>query len=104
MLFRQVARQVPWVVRSFQLSEVTDVPTLRSQMKEEFRKNRHVQNSETLDMLLFKAQDELKQLMTKDYQRHHLIERFVQKPESSKLQHGTPPNQSNFLTSFLRGH
>ena len=104
MLFRHLARQVPWMLRSFQLEEATDVPTFRSKLADEFRKNRHLTNYKALDMMLFKAQDDLTQLMTKDYQRHHLVEKFLQKPEPSTLQHGVPSDQSSFLTNFLRGH
>lgn len=99
-----MARQVPWILRSFQLEEVTTKERLREQLADEFRKYKHVKDRKTIDMLLFRAQDELTQIMCHDYQRHHLIEKFVQRPPQSKLQHGIASGQSKFLNDFLRGN
>ncbi len=40
----QVCRWLPWTVRNYKLDELTDVPTLRSNVAYLFRKGAHIED------------------------------------------------------------
>ena len=99
----QVCRQVPWAMREFFLEEVTTTAKFRSQLANEWRRHR-TDDSRVIDVMLFKANQELVTVLAHHFQRHHLITKYVA-PESNAINRrsksGKP--QSKFLSAFLDG-
>lgn len=99
----QVCRQVPWAMREFFLEEVTTTAKFRSQLANEWRRHR-TDDHRVIDVMLFKANQELVTVLAHHFQRHHLITKYVA-PESNAINRrsksGKP--QSKFLSAFLDG-
>jgi len=74
--FREICREVPWVVKNYQLGEITTVGRLRSQLATHFRRV-ETDNPKVIDLMLFKGQAEVHEMMAHYTQRHHLITRYV---------------------------
>ena len=55
----QVCRWVPWTVRNYKLEELTDVPTLRSNLAFMFRQSAHLKDPRVVDILIYKGREEL---------------------------------------------
>ena len=97
----QVCREVPWIMRTYWLEEVTTTAQLRSRLANEFRRA-STDNPAVIDVMLFKGAQELVTVMAHHFQRHHLITKFVA-PESNAIVKKTAKPQSKFLASFLSG-
>ena len=97
----QVCREVPWIMRTYWLEEVTTPAQLRSRLANEFRRA-STTNPAVIDVMLFKGAQELVTVMAHHFQRHHLITKFVA-PESNAIVKKTAKPQSEFLASFLSG-
>jgi len=70
--FREICREIPWVVKNYQLGEITTVGRLRSQLSSHFRRV-ETDNPKVIDLLLFKGQAEVHEVMAHYTQRHHLV-------------------------------
>lgn len=70
--FREICREVPWVVKNYQLGEITTVGRLRSQLASHFRRV-ETDNPKVIDLMLFKGQAEVHEMMAHYTQRHHLV-------------------------------
>jgi len=70
--FREICREVPWVVKNYQLGEITTVGRLRSQLATHFRRV-ETDNPKVIDLMLFKGQAEVHEMMAHYTQRHHLV-------------------------------
>uniref|UniRef100_A0A7S0D1E4 NADH dehydrogenase [ubiquinone] 1 alpha subcomplex subunit 6 n=1 Tax=Micromonas pusilla TaxID=38833 RepID=A0A7S0D1E4_MICPS len=99
--FREVCREVPWIMRTYWLEEVTTAAQLRSRLANEFRRA-STDNPAVIDVMLFKGAQELVTVMAHHFQRHHLITKFVA-PESNAIVKKTNKPQSKFLANFLSG-
>ena len=97
----QVCREVPWIMRTYWLEEVTTTAQLRSRLANEFRRA-STDNPAVIDVMLFKGAQELVTVMAHHFQRHHLITKFVA-PESNAIVKKTNKPQSKFLANFLSG-
>ena len=105
-LFRQVCRELPWVVRNYQLQDVTNVAGLRKVVAGEFRKNVQVTDKQMIDLLLFKANAEITNLLGHHTQRHRILTRYVEKGVKvapTHVQVAGGKNASSFLEGFLQG-
>ncbi|MED6113427.1 hypothetical protein PIB30_070706 [Stylosanthes scabra] len=75
--FKTACRSLPTVMHIYNLDDVTSISELRSTVASEIRKNSHVTNPKVIDMLLFKAFEELKNVVDMAKQRHHIIGQYV---------------------------
>jgi|TARA_B110000977_G_scaffold22952_1_gene27614 NADH dehydrogenase (ubiquinone) 1 alpha subcomplex subunit 6 len=88
-------------MRTYWLEEVTTTARLRSRLANEFRRAT-TDNPAVIDIMLFKATQEMVTVMAHHFQRHHMISKFIE-PESNAIVKNTEKPQSTFLTSFLSG-
>ena len=58
LFYREVCREVPWLMKTYFLEEVTTIPKLRSQLADVFRKNKS-NDKNVVDVLLFKGNQEM---------------------------------------------
>ncbi|WOK95945.1 hypothetical protein Cni_G04652 [Canna indica] len=75
--FKLACRSLPSVMEIYNLDDVVTVSQLRSTISAEIRKNAHITNPKVIDLLLFKATEELSNVVTHSKQRHHLIGQYV---------------------------
>jgi hypothetical protein len=68
----QLAREIPWIMRNYQLDEITTRAALRRQLSDHFRRTQTT-NPKVIDILLFKGQAEAHEVMAHYTQRHHLV-------------------------------
>ncbi|KAK3282950.1 hypothetical protein CYMTET_9337 [Cymbomonas tetramitiformis] len=101
MLFREVCREMPWIVENYWLNEVTTVSKLRSQVANEFRKVQ-TDNSKVVDVLIFKGQAEITDILGHHFNRHHLITKYVAPMTEDKILINQTTKKSAFLTNFLK--
>lgn len=73
-LVPQLCREIPWIMKNYQLGEITTRSRLRSQLAEHFRRVQ-TDNPKVIDVLLFKGQAEAHETMAHYTQRHHLVRR-----------------------------
>lgn len=88
-------------MREYFLEEVTTTQKFRSQLANEWRRHQ-TEDPRVIDVMLFKASQELVTVLAHHFQRHHLITKFVA-PESNAIVKGTSKPQTKFLSSFLGG-
>ena len=88
----QVCREVPWIMRTYWLEEVTTPAQLRSRLANEFRRA-STTNPAVIDVMLFKGAQELVTVMAHHFQRHHLITKFVA-PSPPARSSRKPPSRS----------
>ena len=55
----QVCRCLPWITRPYKLDELSDVPTLRTNVAKLFRQHETVVTPEVIDLLIYKGREEL---------------------------------------------
>ncbi|KAF5182950.1 NADH dehydrogenase [ubiquinone] 1 alpha subcomplex subunit [Thalictrum thalictroides] len=75
--FKQACRSIPTVMEIYNLDDVCTISHLRSTISAEIRKNAHITNPKVIDMLLFKAMEELNNVVEHAKQRHHIIGQYV---------------------------
>jgi hypothetical protein len=68
----QLAREIPWIMKNYQLEEITTRPVLRRQLADHFRRVK-TDNPKVIDVLLFKGQAEAHEVLAHYTQRHHLV-------------------------------
>ncbi|KAE8038432.1 hypothetical protein FH972_010943 [Carpinus fangiana] len=99
--FRAACRSLPTVMEIYNLDDVATVSQLRSTVASEIRKNSHVTNPKVIDMLLFKAMEELGNVVEHAKQRHHIIGQYVVGRQGLVQDVGTKDQGiSNFLKTF----
>ncbi|XP_062093113.1 NADH dehydrogenase [ubiquinone] 1 alpha subcomplex subunit 6 [Humulus lupulus] len=103
--FRTACRSIPSIIDIYNLDDVVTVSQLRSTIASQIRKNSHSTNPKVIDMLLFKATEELNNILEHAKQRHHLIGQYV------VGQHGLAQDlnfkdqaTSPFLTNFYKSN
>ncbi|KAF8369857.1 hypothetical protein HHK36_032116 [Tetracentron sinense] len=75
--FRTACRSIPSIMEIYNLHEVATISQLRSSISTQIRKNAHITNPKVIDMLLFKAIEELNNIAEHAKQRHHIIGQYV---------------------------
>ncbi|XP_052180136.1 NADH dehydrogenase [ubiquinone] 1 alpha subcomplex subunit 6 [Diospyros lotus] len=99
--FRSACRSIPTVMDIYNLQDVASPTQLRSTIASEIRKNSHVTNPKVIDMLLFKAMEELNDIAEHAKQRHHIIGQYVVGRTGLVQDLGTKDQGiSNFLKNF----
>jgi NADH dehydrogenase (ubiquinone) 1 alpha subcomplex subunit 6 len=106
-LYRDVCREIPWVMDNYSMNEVTTATKLRRAVKDVMRakieelemKTRPENRANALDIALWRAREELIALEAHHYQRHHLITRFV----NPRAVNASKAKRSAFVDDFLSG-
>ncbi|KAJ4980181.1 hypothetical protein NE237_010961 [Protea cynaroides] len=75
----EACRSIPTIMDIYYLEDVVTKSELRSSVSAEIRKNAHVKDPKVIDMLLFKAAEELGNIVQHAKQRHHIIGQYVVK-------------------------
>ena len=97
----QVARTLPWVVKTYKLDELTSVGELRSNIAKLFRQHEGVRDERVIDLLVYKGREELEMVLLNHKQRHHLVSSYVQNPA---LREDKPSGMSPFMEAFLKSN
>ncbi|KAJ3022582.1 NADH dehydrogenase 1 alpha subcomplex subunit 6 ndufa6 [Thoreauomyces humboldtii] len=109
-LFRDSMRAAPDIIEQFRMPY--PVWKMRQRMREEFDKNRHVENHQVVDILLFKGRNELTETLEQWKQDDH-VQRFFEnstyaQPERKVRPHeddnGRGKGNSEFLAQFYEGN
>ncbi|KAG0232269.1 hypothetical protein BGW42_000084 [Actinomortierella wolfii] len=92
-LYRDFQRGVPEIMRT----HLIDLPTsqIRSKIREEFERHRHVKDLAVIDILILKGRQEYQETMNAWKQETHIM-RYFAKDEA-------PPKPEGFLEKFLAG-
>ncbi|RWR75928.1 NADH dehydrogenase ubiquinone 1 alpha subcomplex subunit 6 [Cinnamomum micranthum f. kanehirae] len=103
--FKAACRSIPTVIDIYNLHDVATVSQLRSTIASEIRKNAHINNPKVIDMLLFKAMEELNNVVEHAKQRHHLIGQYVVGRDGLIKDVGTKDQgASEFLKHFYKSN
>ncbi|XP_028784307.1 NADH dehydrogenase [ubiquinone] 1 alpha subcomplex subunit 6 [Neltuma alba] len=103
--FRTACRSIPTIMEVYNLSEVVTPSQLRSTVSSEIRKNSHVTNPKVIDLMLFKAMEELKDIVDHAKQRHHIIGLYVVGKQGLVQDLGTKDQGiSPFLKNFYKSN
>ncbi|KAF7836198.1 NADH dehydrogenase [ubiquinone] 1 alpha subcomplex subunit 6 [Senna tora] len=103
--FRTACRSIPIVMDVYNLHEIVSPSQLRSTVASEIRKNTHITNPKVIDMMLFKAMEELKDIVDHAKQRHHIIGQYVVGKEGLVKDVGTKDQDvSTFLKNFYKSN
>jgi NADH dehydrogenase (ubiquinone) 1 alpha subcomplex subunit 6 len=97
-----VARCLPYVLKQYNLQELTTVSELRSNLTKVFRRYENVEKPEVVNLLVYKGREELEMILMQHKQRHHLISEYVKNPALDKVE--KPKTMSSFLESFLKSN
>ncbi|GMY22765.1 NADH dehydrogenase [ubiquinone] 1 alpha subcomplex subunit 6 [Fagus crenata] len=103
--FRSACRSIPTIMDIYNLDDVASISQLRSTIAAEIRKNSHITNPKVIDMLLFKAMEELNNITEHAKQRHHIIGQYVVGRQGLVQDLGTKDQGiSNFLKKFYNSN
>jgi len=91
-LYRAWYRQLPYVMLDYDIPK--QLPDLKAKLREEFLKNKHVEDIRVIDMLVIKGQMELKETAEQWKQKGHIMNYFKESIE---------PKPKGFLSKFLAG-
>jgi len=91
-LYRAWHRQLPYIILDYDVPKT--LPQLQVKLREEFLKNKHVQDIRVVDMLCLKGQMELKEVAERWKQNCHIMTYFKETVE---------PKPQGFLSKFLTG-
>ncbi|KAH7315620.1 hypothetical protein KP509_21G057700 [Ceratopteris richardii] len=102
-LFKDSCRALPAIMDIYILQDTVSLSDLRSRIASEFRKHEGVKNPQVADLLIFKGQEELNNILTQSKQRHHIITQYVVGTEGmvQPLKLGiVDHDESDFLRKF----
>ncbi|CAI9765039.1 unnamed protein product [Fraxinus pennsylvanica] len=103
--FKTACRSIPTIMDIYILDDVAKPSELRSTVASEIRKNAHVTDPKVIDMLLFKATEELSNIVEHAKQRHHIIGQYVVGRQGLTQDLGIKDQgNSNFLKNFYSGN
>ncbi|XP_014280968.1 NADH dehydrogenase [ubiquinone] 1 alpha subcomplex subunit 6 [Halyomorpha halys] len=91
-LYKTWYRQVPYIVLDFDIPK--NIEQCRAKLKEEFKRNAHVQDIRVIDMLVIKGQMELKETVHGWKTKGHVMAYFKDTQE---------PKPEGFLNKFISG-
>ncbi|BES95824.1 unnamed protein product [Nesidiocoris tenuis] len=89
-LYRAWYRQIPYIVLEYDIPK--NIKQCRAKLREEFDKNKHVQDVRIIDMLVIKGQMELKETVNIWKQNGHIMDYFKETWEEKP---------KDFLSKFL---
>ncbi|WZN59384.1 hypothetical protein HKI87_01g09100 [Chloropicon roscoffensis] len=94
--YRTVCRYLPTLMEMYKLDELTTIRTLQHNIKQKFYENKTVKDPNRINVMVHKADEELRLLLRMHKQRHHVITKYVvmHDPFATKA----PP--SGFLAQF----
>ncbi|KAI5056027.1 hypothetical protein GOP47_0029548, partial [Adiantum capillus-veneris] len=101
--FKDCCRALPTIIHVYILDETISRAELRSKIASEFRKHENVQNPQVIDMLVFKGQEELHNILSHSKQRHHILSEYIVGQEGlvQPLKLGIADHgESDFLKKF----
>ncbi|KMZ62648.1 NADH dehydrogenase [ubiquinone] 1 alpha subcomplex subunit 6 [Zostera marina] len=102
---RTACRSLPKIMQIYNIEEVVTISQLRSTISKEIRKNENIDNPKVIDMLLFKAMEELNNVTEHAKQRHHLIGQYVVGHKGLVNEtHEKDKGSSEFLKQFYAGN
>ena len=106
--YRDICREIPWIMDNYSLREVTTETRLRRAVKDLLRANManierypEEKRAGVLDVALLRAREELVAVEAHHYQRHHLITNFVNASAVKANADGKDEGKSAFLRDFL---
>ncbi|KAM1176023.1 hypothetical protein ACFX15_027844 [Malus domestica] len=103
--FRAACRSIPTIMEIYNLDDVVTPSHLRTVVASEIRKNANVTNPKVIDMLLFKAMEELNNITEHAKQRHHIIGQYVVGQQGLLQDSGTKDQgTSAFLKEFYKSN
>ena len=101
--FKSACRSIPTIMEIYNLHDVASPSQLRSTIAAQVRKNAHISNPKVIDMLLFKAMEELGNIVEHAKQRHHIIGQYVVGQHGLVLDLGSKDEgNSDFLKNFYK--
>ena len=92
---------MPYILKQYNLQELTTVAELRGNLGKLFRKYEHIEKPGVVDLLVYKGREELEMILMQHKQRHHLIAEYLKNPALYKQK---PSTMSPFLESFLKSN
>ncbi|BFZ55322.1 ndufa6 NADH-ubiquinone oxidoreductase subunit [Savitreella phatthalungensis] len=96
-LYRDFQRCVPEMVNMYNLE--IPISTVRSKVRQEFERNRYVQDLGVTDVLIFKAHAEFQELNNFWKQQTHVMKYFTQEDDTVSNKH----LPDTFMGRFLEG-
>jgi NADH dehydrogenase (ubiquinone) 1 alpha subcomplex subunit 6 len=93
-LYRQWLKAAPEIVDLYKLE--VDEFAFRRRIRQEFEKNRYVNDIQIVDILLFKGRTELEETLNAWKQPTHVMRYFVSDPYAK-------PRKADFLSNFYNG-
>jgi NADH dehydrogenase (ubiquinone) 1 alpha subcomplex subunit 6 len=106
--YRDICRELPWIMDNYSLREVTTETRLRRAVKDLLRANManierypEERRAAVLDVALMRAREELIAVEAHHFQRHHLITNFVNSSAVKANVDGKDQAKSAFLRDFL---
>lgn len=101
--FKSACRSIPTIMEIYNLHDVASPSQLRSTIAAQVRKNAHISNPKVIDMLLFKAMEELGNIVEHAKQRHHIIGQYVVGQHGLVQDLGSKDEgNSDFLKNFYK--
>ncbi len=97
-----MARCLPYILKQYNLQELTTVGELRSNLAKMFRRYENVESSEAIDMLIYKGREELEMILMQHKQRHHMIDAYIKNVSKDRLE--KPQTMSPFLEAFYKSN
>ncbi|GAA0159129.1 hypothetical protein Leryth_022636 [Lithospermum erythrorhizon] len=102
--FKLACRSIPSIMEIYTLEDVVHPSQLRASVLAEIRKNAHITNPKVIDLLLFKAMEELKNVVDHSKQRHHIIGQYVVGRQGLEDLAPTDPGTSDYLKKFYNSN
>merc|ERR1739848_157886 len=94
--YRKLCKYMPTLMEMYKLDELTTIKTLQTNVKNIFYQNSKVADPNKINVMVHKADEELRLLLRMHKQRHHVITKYVVMHDPFKTKQ--PP--SGFLAQF----
>eukprot|EP00798_Chlamydomonas_sp_ICE-L_P021275 gene21275-28196_t len=99
--YLEICRCLPFIHRLHKAHEVVSLRELRSIIKEKFAPYKDVKDGRVVDLLIFKAREDLETYLMMHKQRHHLITEFVEPYQMKKMEVVKLTGNTPFLDGFF---
>ena len=91
-LYRRCLQEIPNVIATFELTFHPD--TMRKRIRRDFYKHKDIKDTQTIDLLVFRGQIELDEVLRMWKQRPHLVSYFGEEAETE---------EKDFMENFFNG-